>query len=67
MQSFVMKLPGSLLVRSGWNEEITWALALTLVISLLMIKWNFTNTKNSKYLFLKNPTKMALLCKSSIQ
>lgn len=38
MQGFVMKLPGSLLVRSGWNEEIIWALALTLVISLLMIK-----------------------------
>ena len=38
MQGFVVKSPGSLLVRSGWNEEITWALALTLVISLLMIK-----------------------------
>ena len=32
MQGFVMKSPGSLLVRSGWTEEITWALALTLVI-----------------------------------
>ena len=38
MQGFVVKSPGSLLVRSGWNEEITWVLALTLVISLLTIK-----------------------------
>ena len=38
MQGFVMKSPGSLLVRSSWTEEITWALALILVISLLIIK-----------------------------
>ena len=35
MQGFVMKSPGFLLVRSGWSEEITWALALTRVISFL--------------------------------